>query len=103
MCYRKVSFDLIVEKDTFIAGMETLEDALSSFLHVCFVANMNYPVGSGILCTWIQRFVAKLDEHGTTAGRQKKDQTAKEDKAARSMKKTFDYYKKKMFIILSNM
>jgi hypothetical protein len=98
-----VSFDLIVEKEPFICGMETLEEAISSFLHVCFVVNMHYPVGSGILCTWIQRFVAKLDEHGTTAGRQKKDQTAKEDKAARSLKKVFDDYKEKMFIILSNL
>jgi hypothetical protein len=97
-----VSFDLIVEKETFISGMETLEEAVSSFLHVCFVANMHCPVESGILCTWIQRFVAKLDEHGTAAGRQKKDQTAKEDKAARSLKKVFDDYKEKMFIILSN-
>jgi hypothetical protein len=47
--------------------------------------------------------VAKLDEHGTTAGRQRKDQTAKEDMAGRSLKKIFDDYKKKMFIILSNM
>jgi len=90
-----VSFDLIVEKETFTGGMETLEEAVSSFLHVCFVAYMHYPVGSGILCTWIQRFVAKLDEHGTAAGRQKKGQTAKEDKAARSLKKVLTITKKR--------
>ncbi len=36
-------FDLIVEKEVFICGLTNLEDAVSSFLHLCFVANMEYP------------------------------------------------------------
>jgi hypothetical protein len=36
-------FDLVVERTPFIMGMESLEQAISSFLHVCFVANMEYP------------------------------------------------------------
>ena len=96
-------FDLFVEKESFISGMETLEEAISSFLHVCFVTNMHYPAGSGLLCSYPQRFVAKLDENGTTAVRMRKDQTDKADKVARSIKKAFEYYKEKMYIILSNL
>jgi hypothetical protein len=98
-----VYFDLIVEKEVFISGMETLEEAVSSFFHICFVTNMHYPVGSGNLCTYLQRYVAKLDENGTTATRTRKDQVAKEDKAARSLKKVFEEFNKKMYVILSNL
>jgi hypothetical protein len=38
-----VTFDLIVEKEPFVTGMDTLEKAVSSLLHVTFVANMHYP------------------------------------------------------------
>jgi cytochrome b561 len=97
-----VFFDLIVEYKEFISGMESLEQAVSSFLHLCFVTNMVYPVGSGWLCTYLQRWVAKLDEHGTTAALKKKDQVSKEDKAAKSLKKMFDEFKQKMYDILSS-
>lgn len=103
LCFRKVYFDLIVEKEAFISGMETLEEAVSSFLHICFVTNMHYPVGSGNVSTYLQRYVAKLDENGTTATRTRKDQVAKEDKAARSLKKVFEEFNKKMYVILSNL
>jgi hypothetical protein len=95
-------FDLILEKQPFITGMKTLEEAVSSFIHLCFVANISYPVGSSVLCSYLQRFAGKLDENGTTAARIKKDLAAKEDKAARSLKKVFEYFKEKMFIILTN-
>jgi hypothetical protein len=97
-----VVFDLLVEKEIFISGMTTLEEAVSSFLHVCFVANIHYPVGSGFLCTYLQRYAAKLDEHGTTAAMKKKDQAAKEDKSLRPFKKLFDDFRQKMYDILSN-
>jgi hypothetical protein len=96
-----VYFDLIVEKSVFIHGMERLEEAVSSFLHVCFVANIQYPNGSGLLCTLLQRWVAKLDEHGTTADLTKKDQANKEDKSGRSYKKIFGEYAQKVFKLLS--
>jgi hypothetical protein len=101
MCFRKVFFDLMVEKQLFISGMGTLEEAVSSFLHLCFIGNIQYPVGSGVLCTFLQRWVAKLDEHGTTAARTRKDQAAKEDKASRPFKKIFDEFQQKMYVILS--
>ena len=82
--------------------MELLEEAVASFLHLCFVTNMMYPVGSEMLCTYLQRWVAKLDEHGTTAGLKKKDQAAKEDKTAKSFKKMFDEFRQKMYDILSS-
>jgi hypothetical protein len=44
--------------------------------------------------------VAKLDEHGTTAARSKKDQSNKEDKSGRSYKKVFDEYAKRVFELL---
>jgi hypothetical protein len=72
-----VYFDFFVEKKILIHEMETLEDAVSSFLHVCFVANMKYPKGSGLLCTLLQRWVSKLAEQGTTAARLKKDQSSR--------------------------
>ncbi len=95
-------FDLVVEFQDFISGMESLEQAVSSLLHLCFVTNMQYPVGSGWLCTYLQRWVAKLDEHGTTAALKKKDQASKQDKAAKSFKKMFEEFKQKMYDILSS-
>jgi hypothetical protein len=41
--YRDVVFDLVVEKAPFLIGLKTLEEAISSFLAVCFVSNMEYP------------------------------------------------------------
>lgn len=102
MFFRSVSFDLIVEKESFITGMKTLEEAVSSLLHLCFVANISYPAGSSYLCTYLQRFAGKLDENGTTASRTRKDQAAKEDRKARSLKKVFDELKEKLFAVLSN-
>ena len=40
---RQVLFDLAVEGEPFIEGLDSLEKAIASFLHVCFVANMQYP------------------------------------------------------------
>jgi hypothetical protein len=40
---RRVLFDLVVEGEPFIVGLESLEQALAAFVHVCFVAQMNYP------------------------------------------------------------
>jgi hypothetical protein len=101
--FRKVFFDLIVEKEVFVHGMTRLEDAISSFLHICFAANLHFPNGSGILCTFLQRWVAKLDEFGTTAAKYNKDQVSKEDKVGRSFKKAFEDYAKKVFILTSGM
>jgi hypothetical protein len=95
---RKVFLDLLVEKTLFIHGMESLEQAVSSFLHVCFVANLEFPVGSGILCTFLQRWVGKLDEHGTTA-KNRKDLASAKDKVGRSFQKAFDDYAKKVFVL----
>jgi hypothetical protein len=81
--------------------MNTLEEAVSSFLHLAFVANISFPVGSSYLCTYLQRFAAKLDENGTTASRMKKDLAAKEDKAKGSLKKVFGDLKEKLFTILT--
>jgi hypothetical protein len=41
--FRKAVFDLILEKDVFVGGLDTLEEAVSSFIHLCFVANIQYP------------------------------------------------------------
>jgi hypothetical protein len=67
--------------------MITLEEAVSSSIHLCFVTNISYPVGSSFLCIYLQRFAGKLDDNKTTAARTRKDIAAKEDKAARSMKR----------------
>jgi CO dehydrogenase/acetyl-CoA synthase beta subunit len=83
-------------------GDALLEEAVSSFLHLCFVANIRYPVGTGIVCTYLQRYAAKLDENGTTAAMKKKDQVDPEDKVMRSFKKVFDEFRQKMYDILSS-
>ncbi len=41
--FRTITFDLIVEHDTFLVGLESLDDAVLSFLHLAFVSNMHYP------------------------------------------------------------
>jgi hypothetical protein len=97
--FRKVFFDLVVERQPFISGMKTLEEAVSSFLHLCFVANMEYPSGSGILATFLQRWVAKLDQHGTQATVAKKDLVNKSDKSGRGFQKAFDDLAKKVFML----
>jgi hypothetical protein len=102
LCFRKVVFDLIVDGEPFISELDTLEKAVASFFHLCFVANIVYPVGSGMLCCFLQCCVAKLDELGTTATFAKKDQVAKEDKASRPFKKTFAEFARKMYVIVSN-
>ena len=43
LCFRQVLFDLAVEGEPFIEGLDSLEKAIASFFHVCFVANMQYP------------------------------------------------------------
>jgi len=102
LCFRKVVFDLVVEKEPFLSELKSLEEAVSSFLHLCFVANILYPEGGSYLCTFLQRWVAKMDEHGTTAALKKKDQAAKADKVSRPLKKVFDDFRQKMYDILSS-
>jgi hypothetical protein len=41
--FRQVYFDLVLEKEPFIGGMTSLEDAVASMLYLCFVANIEYP------------------------------------------------------------
>jgi hypothetical protein len=43
LLFRSISFDLVVEREPFLEGLQSLEDAVSSFLHLAFVANMHYP------------------------------------------------------------
>jgi hypothetical protein len=50
--------------------------------------------------TFLQRWVAKLDENGTTADRIKKDQVIKQDKQDRSFKKSLETYTSKMYVLL---
>ena len=38
----------MLEKDPLIGGLETLEEAIASFLHICFVGNMQYPKVSAL-------------------------------------------------------
>jgi hypothetical protein len=58
ICFRKAIINLILDGEVFISEMESLEKALCSFLHICFVANIKYQVGSGMLYTFLQRCVA---------------------------------------------
>jgi hypothetical protein len=41
--FRKAVFDIALEKAVFISGLDTLEEAVASFLHCCFTANIEYP------------------------------------------------------------
>ena len=91
----------MVEKNIFLHGLENIEKAIASLLHICFVANMAYPVGSGMLCTFLQRWVAKLDENGTVAKQSRKDQTSKIDPSSRCFKKIFDDYAAKVYVLTS--
>jgi len=97
-CFRKALFDLVVEKEVLVHSLETVEEAISSFLHLCFVADMKYPPGSGVLCTYIQRWIARLDEFGTMA-KSRKDLAVPEDKAKRAFVKAFNDYKDKVFML----
>jgi hypothetical protein len=48
LCFRKVVFHLVLDGEVFISELESLEKSVCSFLHICFVTNIKYPVGSGI-------------------------------------------------------
>jgi hypothetical protein len=87
----------MLEQRVFISEMDTLEKAVSSFLHLCFVGNFNYPVGSAFLSTYLQRRVAKIDENGTKSTNSKKNQLAKEDKSARLLEKAINDFKVTLF------
>ncbi len=42
----------MMDGEPFIAGMDSLADAVSSFFHLCFIANLEYPkvkIEQGIL------------------------------------------------------
>ncbi len=41
--YRRVSFDVAVEGQPFIHGLNSLDKAIGSFLSLCFVAHLEYP------------------------------------------------------------
>jgi hypothetical protein len=43
LCFRKAVFDIVLEKDNFIVGLNSLEEAVSAFMHLCFTANIEYP------------------------------------------------------------
>jgi hypothetical protein len=101
-CFRKVVFDLILDGQVFISELDTLEKAVCSFLHICFVANIKYPVGSGMLCTFLQRCVAKLDENGTTANNGRKDQSSPLNKAFRPFRKIFYDFCQKVYLLITN-
>jgi hypothetical protein len=79
--FRRVFLDLHVEVDPFVKGLETLEEAVASFLHMCFIADMEYPTGAGVLCTLLQRSAAKLDENGTKTAMTRKSKLNKNEKA----------------------
>jgi hypothetical protein len=36
-------FDVTIEWETFLSNLTTLEVALFGFLHLCFLANVEYP------------------------------------------------------------
>ena len=99
--FSKIVFDIVIEKSIFISGLESLEKAIASLLHICFVANLSYPIGSATLCTFLQRWVAKLDENGTVAKQSRKDQTSKIDRSSRCFKKIFDDYAAKVYVLTS--
>jgi hypothetical protein len=61
-------------------GLESLEEAVASFLHMCFITDMEYPTGSGVLCTLLQRSAAKLDENGTRTKMSRKSKLSKDEK-----------------------
>jgi len=51
---RKLQFDLVVEKDLLYTGLETLEDAVSGFLHLCFTVNLEYPKVSVVMLKYFK-------------------------------------------------
>jgi hypothetical protein len=60
---------------------------------------MEYPAGSGILATYLQRMVAMLDQNGTQAAESRKDLASKEDKKGRAFHKAFDALARSSFVL----
>ena len=89
---------MVVERELFLRGLESIEEAVTSFLQHCFVGHLEYPKGAGILCTFLQRWVAKLDEFGHKSDG-KSDLACKADKCGRSFKKAFEDYSAKVYVL----
>ena len=77
------------ERELFLRGLESIEEAVTSFLQLCFVCHIEYPNGAGILCTFLQRWLAKLDDFGHKFDG-KSDLACKADKCGRFVKKAFE-------------
>ena len=89
---------MVVEIELFLRGLESIEEAVTSFLQLCFVCHLEYRYlkSAGILCTFLQRWVAKRDEFGhKSVG--KSDLACKADKSGRSFKKVFEDYSAKVY------
>ena len=41
--FRRVTFDIAVEGEAFVVGLDSLSTAIAAFLHLCFVAHLEYP------------------------------------------------------------
>jgi hypothetical protein len=55
-----------------------------------------------MLCTFLQRCVAKLDENGTTANNGRKDQSSPLEKAFRPFRKIFYDFCEKDYLLITN-
>ena len=62
---------MVVERELFLRGLESIEEAVTSLLQLCFVCHLEYRYlkSAGILCTFLQRWVAKRDEFGHKSDR----------------------------------
>jgi hypothetical protein len=60
---RKVLFDLAVEGETFIGGLDSLSKAINAFFYICFVAGLEYPevrygtIDNGISVFFLEYFL----------------------------------------------
>jgi hypothetical protein len=51
------------ERKTFFSGLN-LAPAISTFFHLCFVANTKYPVKGDAVALWMQQRVAGIVDKG---------------------------------------
>lgn len=56
-------FSIEAEHKTILVGL-TFNDAIASFFHLTFVANMKYPANGEDAAVWLQRKVAGIEETG---------------------------------------
>ena len=89
---------MVVKRELFLRGLESIEERVASHKFSTALFCLPPRVGSaGILCTFLQRWLTKLEEFG-----HKSDRLAVKASKCGKSKRAFEYYGTKVFVLTIN-